>query len=149
MSDQLKTRRRAVDKKARVPMGGHRTKLQLSEADMRKFKEAGKHVHWINDQDGRVEQALQAGYTFVDPADVPSLGANDLHQENSDLNSKVSKVTGRGDKAMRSYLMAINQEWYDEDRAAHEQNVNMLVDHALRPVDQGGQSIEGGYTPSA
>ena len=67
MSDELKTRRRAVDKKARVPFGSHRTKLQLSDEDQKRFKDSGYVVRWFNDQDGRIEAAIRGGYTFVEP----------------------------------------------------------------------------------
>jgi len=149
MSDELKTRRRAVDKKSRISFGAHRTKLQLSEEDQKHFKEAGYVVRWFNDQDGRVEAAVRGGYTFVEPDEVPSLGVSGLHQENTDLNSKVSKVVSKSSKSntpIRAYLMKISKEWYDEDQAAKEE-VNMAVDRALRPTEQGGQTIEGGYTP--
>ena len=145
---EVKTRRRAIDKKARVPFGGKRTKLQLSDADMRRFKERNMHVHWINDKDGNVEQALQAGYTFVDPEHARSLGASDIHQENTDLNDRVSKVVSRGGgESFRAYLMEQNLDWYNEDRENHEKTVNARVDEALRPAEQGGRSIESGYTP--
>ena len=149
MSDDIKTRRRAVDKKARIPFGAHRTKLQLSEQDTKRFEEKGRTVRWFNDQDGRIEAAVQGGWVFVEPEDVPSLGAAGLHQENTDLNGKVSKVVSRSSKSntpIRAYLMSIDKEWYDEDQKAKEE-INAQVDRALRPMDQGGQSIESGYTP--
>ena len=149
MTDELKTRRRAINKRDRVPFGSHRTKLQLSQKDSQTFKERGQVVRWFNDQDGRVEAALQGGWTFVNPEDVPSLGVSGLHEENSDLNSKVSKVVSRASRSsspIRAYLMSIQKEWYDEDQAA-KARVNDEVDMALRPTDQGGQSIESGYTP--
>lgn len=148
MTDEVKTRRRAVNKSDRIGFGSHNTKLQLSELDAAKFKD--QHLHWFNDQDGRIERALQAGYTFVDPKDVPSLGVSGLHQENTDLNSKVSKVVSKSAKSsqpIRAYLMGINKEWYQEDQLEKEK-VNQKVDQALRPTEQGGQSIESGYTPS-
>jgi len=146
MSDMESRKQRAVNKKDRVPFGGLQTKLQMSEADMQGFKERGTVPRWINDKDGRLERALNAGYTFVDPESVPSLGTKKLHQENTDLNDKVSKVVTRSGEPFRAYLMEINKEWYEEDQAKKEE-VNSRVDRSLRPVNQGGQSIESGYTP--
>jgi len=139
-------KQRAVDKKARVPFGGLQTKLQLSAQDLEGFKKRGTIPRWFNDKDGRIERAINAGYTFVNPEDVPSLGSKKLHQENTDLNAKVSKVVTRSGEPFRAYLMEINKEWYEEDQARKEE-VNARVDKALRPVNQGGQSIESGYTP--
>ena len=151
MTEQQKTTRRGhrVDKKVRVPFGGHRQKLQLSEADANSFEEKGRVLRWFNDIDGRLERAITAGYDFVEPGEVPSLGAAGLHQENSDLNGKVSKVVSKSSKSgqpIRAYLMSISKEWYDEDQRDKEE-VNLQVDRALKAVDDGGQSIEGGYTP--
>ena len=144
---EVKTRQRAVNKKDRVPFGAKRSKLQLSDDDMRGFQERHKVVRWFNDIDGRVEAAIQGGWTFVDPEHARSLGSNDIHQENTDLNSRVSKVVSRGTgQIVRAYLMEQNRDWYEEDQAAKEA-VNARVDQSLRPTEQGGQSIEEGYTP--
>jgi hypothetical protein len=146
MSD-VKTRRRAVDKKDRVPFGAKRSKLQLSSADMKEFERRGRVVRWFNDQDGRIAAAIQGGWHHVDPENARSMGSNDIHQENTDLNSTVSKVVSRGTgPVIRAYLMEISKEFYDEDQASKEE-VNARVDQAMRPADQGGQSIEEGYTP--
>jgi len=137
-----------VNKKNRVPFGAKRTKLQLSAADEQDAVNRNKKLHWFNDQDGRIQAALQGGWDFVSPEEVPSLGFGELHQENTDVNSKVSKVVSRGTQhVIRAYLMSIDKALYDEDQAAKEAQ-NALTDEALRPVQQGGQTIEGGYTPS-
>lgn len=145
MSD-VQTRKRAIDKKSRVPFGGKRTKLQLSEADEKYFKSVNRVVRWFNDQDGRVEAAVQGGWTFVNPENARSLGSADIHQENSDLNSRVSKVVSRGEPVIRAYLMSIDKDWYDEDQKTKEE-YNARVDQALQGIESGGQSIDGGYTP--
>lgn len=141
----MEKRQRAVDKKDRVPVGGLRTKLQLSVADQKEL--AGYNLHWFNDKDGRIEAALGAGYTFVEPTQARSLGVAGLHQENSDLNAKVSKVVSRGTgDPIRAYLMKINKEWHEED-LAEKIRATQAVDESLRPVTQGGQTVESGYTP--
>ena len=110
------------------------------------FKERGRVTRWFNDQNGRIEAAEAGGWTFVTPEEAKSVGAARLHQDNTDLNSKVSKVVSRSGDPIRAYLRSISKEWYDEDQEAKE-DINRKVDQALRPADQGGQSIEGGYTP--
>jgi len=140
----MEKRQRAVNKTERVPFGGHRTKLQLSKQDQEEL--SGYNLHWFNDKDGRIEAAINAGYTFVEPQQARSLGVAGLHQENSDLNSKVSKVVSRGGEPIRAYLMKINKDWHEEDKAAKVRSTQ-AVDDALRPVTQGGQTVESGYTP--
>lgn len=137
---------RAVNKRDRVPVGGLQQRLQLSEAEKKAFADKNRVVRWFNDQNGRLEAALQGGWTFVEPEDAKSVGAQQLHQENTDITGKVSKVVSRSGPPVRAYLMSINKEWYDEDQEGKEDR-NRQVDQALRPTDQGGQTIEGGYTP--
>ena len=141
-----KARQRAIDKKDRVGFGGRQSKLQLSEADQKAFADRGRVVRWFNDNHGRIEAALQAGYTFVAPEEAKSVGSMMLHEENSDLNDRVSKVVSRGEPVIRAYLMSVSKDWYDEDQAK-KAKINDQVDEALRPAEQGGHTIDGGYTP--
>lgn len=136
-------RERKEERKQRVPIGGRRTKLQLSEADMKKHK--GYVLRWVNDVAGRVQDALAGGYEFVTPDGATSLGEGAIHEGNTDEGARVSKTV---DKRIgtRAYLMRISEEWYQEDQEAKEQQL-MAVDHALKGVKQGGQTIEEGYTP--
>jgi len=130
------------DRKKRVPFGAHRTKLQVTD------EIKGYVMRWFNDQNGRIQQALDGGYEYVNKKEVPKLGIGDgqLHQENSDLNSRVSKVVSRGEPIIRAYLMKIKKEWYDEDQVAKEQ-VNAQVDEALRAGRPGGNEVENQYVP--
>ena len=139
-------RRRAVNKRDRVPVGGRRTNLQLSKEDEDGFKERGRVTRWFNDQNGRVQAAEKGGWVFVTDDEARSIGSHGLHAENTDLNSKVSKVVSRSGAEIRAYLMSIDKEWFDEDQETKEDR-NRLIDQALNPTDQGGQSFDGAYTP--
>ena len=46
----------------RVPFGTVRLKTQLSEADVKGFKDRGMVTYWFNEQDGRIPRAVAAGY---------------------------------------------------------------------------------------
>jgi len=127
-------------RRARVPFGAHRTKLQVEE------QIPGYHLHWFNNTDGRIERAERGGYEFVMSDEVPLLGQGALHQANSDLNSKVSKIVSRDDSQLRAYLMKIKQELYDEDQEAKEE-VNKRVDEQLRQGTPGGNVVENQYVP--
>ena len=141
------TRQRAVNAKDRVPVGGRNQNLQLSALDQKVWDDKHRVLRWFNDTNGRIEQAEAGGWTFVEPNEAKSLGRSGLHQENSDLNSKVSKVVSRSGDPIRAYLMSISKEWFDEDQERKE-DINRQVDIALGATNQGGQSIEGGYTPT-
>lgn len=73
----------------------------------------GYRRHWFNDKPGRIDEALEAGYTFVrDGNDRPK-----------------SKVTNAG--GQRSYLMEIPEKWYLADVAAGQKEPDR-IDAALR-----------------
>ena len=128
------------DKKQRVPFGANRTKLQV-EDDIPGYK-----LRWFNDIDGRLQRAQDGGYEFVNRNEVPRLGQGEIHQDNSDLNSRVSKVVSRGEPVIRAYLMKIKSKWYDEDQRAKEA-INREIDEALRDSKPGGNVIENQYVP--
>jgi hypothetical protein len=127
-------------RRERVPFGAHRTKLQVED------KIPGYELRWFNDQDGRIQRALDGGYMFVTPDEVPRLGQGALHQGNSDINSKVSKVVSRGQHEIRAYLMKIREEYYREDQAVKE-DINYQVDEAMRAGAPSGNVVENQYVP--
>jgi len=134
-------RPRKEERVRRVPFGAHRTKLQVED------KIKGYSLRWFNDIDGRCERAVEGGYQYVQRDEVPMLGQGQLHQDNSDLNSKVSKIVSRGNKKpVRAYLMTIKEEWYKEDQLAKE-SVNAQVDESLRQGTPGGNVVDNQYVP--
>ena len=135
---------REEGKVPRRPLGGRRLKLQLSDDDMKAFKDRQMVPRWINDQDGRVQSALGGGYRFVDPEHATSLGQGAVHAGNTDEGSKVSKIVSRGDQPIRAYLMEIPKEFYDEDQAAKE-DTNRSIDEALAVGKAGGANVENQY----
>lgn len=131
-------------KRERVPMGGSRMRLDVKLKDP---KQKEKFVfRWFNDQDSRIEDASAAGYEPVQKDEVIGVGQTELHQDNSDLNSRVSKVVGRaeGNVPIRAFLMKIPREFYDEDQAAKDRR-NAESDRALRGGKAGGADVENQY----
>jgi len=100
----------------RIPMSVPRQKLEVPDIP-------GFHCHWMADRPGRVPQALQAGYEFVDMGEisVQNTGlADDISLDgNNDLGTRVSVIggIGMGGDVEKLYLMKIRQEWWDEDQA--------------------------------
>ncbi len=137
---------RSEGKRARVPLGGPQLRLQLSIDDRQRFEDEGFVPRWVNDADGKVARAESAGYVFVTPSEVPSLGSGVIHQGNSDIGSKVSKVVSRGEPIITAYLMKTRKEYYDEDQASKEAN-NAKVDEALALGGKASSDLENEYRP--
>ena len=136
---------RSEERTARVPFGGPRLRLQLSDTDRKVFDKRGMVPHWFNDQDGRIARAEGAGYKFVDPKYTPSLGSGAVHG-NTSLGPRVSLIVSKGEPIITAYLMEIKQEYYDEDQAAKEA-VNSQVDDALALGGHLGSDLENEYKP--
>lgn len=133
-------------KRARVPFGARRSKLQLSDEEAKALSDSGYVTRWVNDRDGRVERALSGGYVFVSPEEATSVGGFQLGEGNTDKGAKVSKIVSKGDTQIRAYLMKIKREYYEEDQKAKEE-VNARVDQTLSGGEAGGASIDRKYGP--
>ena len=137
------------DKVARVPFGGPRLRLQLSEEERKGFTKRKMVPRWFNDDQGRIERSLGAGYNFVKPEYARSLGQGSLHMDGKDSESgaRVSQIVSRGDPVIRAYLMETSEKFYKEDQATKE-SVNALVDDALALGGKRGSELEGEYRPT-
>lgn len=109
--------REDVGRRQRVPLGGHRQKLQAKQ-------HAGFHRRWFNDVDTRLLDAKGAGYDYV--RDEKAKG-----EDGTD--SRLSRVVGvkEDGSPMRAFLMEIRQDWYDEDQAAKQKLIDE-TDSAIR-----------------
>lgn len=101
---------RRVPKEARRPFGAYTQKLAYESR-------VGYHRHWFNDIPGRIDQAVEAGYTHV------------IDKEGK----KVQRVVGtnEGGSALTGFLMETPDEWYQEDMARQQMEVDK-VDEAVR-----------------
>lgn len=128
-------------KRERVPFGAQPFKLQVTD------KIPGFKLRWFNEIDGRLERAEGGGWVYVKPEEVPGLGAGAIHQGNTDVNSRVSKIVSRGNEnIVRAYLMKIKSKWYKEDQAVKE-GKNAQIDEALRQGQPGGNVVDNQYVP--
>jgi len=118
---QLKSKQ---DRKKRIPLGAQRVKGIVANQDPK------YHYHWISDVPGRIGRAIDGGYTLVpkEGADVGTTG-----KENKNLGSMVSQYAGRDESGQpyNRYLMRILKEWYDDDQAAKQSEVDN-TDRAIR-----------------
>ncbi len=149
MAKQSKTPRREAreaGQPVRVPLGGRRSKLQLSEADQREFVRRKMIPRWINDDGGRLNAALAGGYNYVDPKYATSLGHGVLSEGNSDKGSRVSKIVTRAGvdgPAVWGFLMEINEKLWKADQDTKELR-HAEVDKALNIGDGGTDSNQYG-----
>lgn len=103
-------------RRQRKPLGQPQQKLKASVPD-------GMQGYWFNDKPGRLQQALEAGYTFIS-------------DEGSELEGREgarSELVGTKEDGtpMHAYLMAIPKEWYQEDQQAKQASVDE-TDAAIR-----------------
>jgi len=111
----------------------------------------GFHCHWFRGSQDRIQRALNAGYTFVDPKEVHlnnvSLGGDSAESGNTDLGSRVSVVGGGieegSNQATRMYLMKIPMELRNQDLESMEQRSENIV-RALNAGTIGKEGAEDG-----
>lgn len=117
---------------SRITFSGKEKKLDVHTT---RLEEAGWHVHWFNDTNGRVERAMQAGYAHVSREEV-ALNPG-LTPTNNDPGNNVRVAVGSdgNGEPLYAYLMKLPKELWDEDQARAQEQVD-LIDAAI----QGGVS---------
>jgi len=135
MREDAKTREPRIEaevkkERKRVPLHG-RMNLTIDN------ERPGWHRCWVAEdptRPGDVKRYQAAGYTFVED---PSMMVGD-----PTVNAATpfgSVVTRNGGLGVTLYLMEIPQEWYDEDRAAEEEERKAVEAQIFNPDRDGGQ----------
>ncbi len=126
----------------RIPMSVPRQRLSVPEIP-------GYHLHWMLGKPDRIEQALNAGYSFVgkEEVDLNRTGiADDPNGSGHEgIGSQVSVVTGmdaQNREVQRLFLMKIPLELWEEDQKALAER-NESVAAAIRG-DKGLLDPKGG-----
>lgn len=114
--------------RVRVPFGGAELRLAYP-------KRSGYRRYWFNDVPGRLFRAKQAGYAHVLD---PSTGEN------------VQLVTGRqsGGQELRSYLLEIPEEWYSDDMAVQQDELEKRLSD-IRTGRSGPGAEDNRYVPQS
>lgn len=115
-----------------IPMSAPTQRLQVPERP-------GYVRYWFRGDAGRIQRAMQAGYTFVHPDSVKvnnfDLGGDFKDSGNTDLGTRVSisagDDAGKDGSPGRLYLMEVKQELYDHAQAILQER-NDQVAQALR-----------------
>jgi hypothetical protein len=113
-------------RKARSVFNGTKGKLSVAK------NIPGYHLHIFNDAPGRIQQALNDGYEFVQPEEVGGVGDN-VVSRNTDIGDKVRFLVGTdaSGEPLYAYLMKIKQEWYEEDQVELQKR-NDMTDAAIK-----------------
>lgn len=93
----------------------------------------GYHLHIMNDDRNRLQEAQDNGYEFVTPKEIEGVSEN-VTSRNGDLGgSRVRFLVGSTERGepMYGYLMKLRQEWFDEDQK-ELQAKNDKIDEAIR-----------------
>lgn len=123
--DPRPTTREETGRRKRIPLGAPQAKLAAEQR-------AGYVRRWINDANGRVQNAIAAGYEHVE--DAGSFGRGE----------KVKRQVGThpDGSPMQAYLMEIRQEFYVEDQALKARELDKLDAAMRRPTPQGATAPE-------
>ena len=129
----------------RIPMSVPRQKLSTPEIQ-------GYYLHWMLGSAGRLAQAQQAGYTFVENSELDVANfdpAGDVDDTgNTDLGTRISVVAGSGGaedgSAARLYLMKLPLELWEEDQKAVS-----MANERIAATLRGDANLEQGYIPDS
>ena len=116
-----------VTDRTRIPMSTGQQKLSVPEIP-------GYHLHWMRGEPERIQQAMAAGYTFVEADETNqvnlSLGGDAKKSGNTDLGTRISALAGselgNDGQPLRLYLMKLPEEWHQEDLKAQEDKSNHI-----------------------
>lgn len=102
----------------RKPFGIKVSRLAISK------QQEGFHYRWVNDEPGRLSQAIDGGYDFVVPSEV----GREPREDNKTREYAGLKADGG---PMFTYLMKIPQEYYEEDQESAQEHLDS-IDKAIR-----------------
>jgi hypothetical protein len=117
----------------RIPFGVPRLKLDIDQATKINLKGKGRVPRWINDSDTRISDAMAGGYEFVNDDRLPVSTEQQEGTEAQSQERRIRKAVGKNEDGSTkyAYLMAIPEEFYQEDQAKKEER-NKMVDIAIK-----------------
>lgn len=120
-----------ANSRMRVPLGAKRDLMNVQN------QEEGYHYTISNDVEGRLDRLKQAGYEHVEDAQI---GVSNV-EGNQASSGVVSKNVGKG---ITGYVMRQRQDWYDEDQAKKQADIDDLENSMTKSV-KSQQSSDGTY----
>lgn len=114
-----------VKRPTRAPINGVRMRTKI------KNQEPGYHYRLVNDLDDRVQEMIERGYEVVSDNSV-SVGDKRVANPAQE-GSPVSVSVGNGVKGV---VMRIKDEWWEEDKTAHDAKVRATEDQIKRDLKE-------------
>lgn len=98
-------------------------------------------ARWFNDENGRIEAAVAAGWEFVMPSDKPGSVQLVNPETKEEFEKRKSKRVGRtkDGAALYAYLMVIEEEIFAADQQAKQKQ----NDEIMSAIERSAQSDEG------
>lgn len=125
----------------RVPLGRHRSKMDVSHMDL----PSGKQFRWVNDVGNRINDALEGGYEFIkDPKVRPGEDPLSVRGVGEAVNMAVGKK--EDGSPIMAYLMAIDEDLYKEDQAEKMAKLDE-IDEVIRAGRHESDFGDGKYIP--
>lgn len=90
---------------------------------------------WFNDVDERIHKAKLGGWEIVTYGDLKAVGDRTVNTTKHSDKEPVTKPVGGG---ITAYLMQIKKEWYEQDQAAKQAQVDEL-EQSMLPEDKDDQ----------
>lgn len=136
---------RAVEgRNRRVPMTGAEPNFYIPPG----VKESGYEYRWVNDKPSRIQRLEQAGYEIVkDEAVQTARGDAQTDRTDGTVIRAQADKSGRMD-GMQAVLMRQRSEFYQEDQAAKQANVDQVVE-AINGRGLEIDNTSGTYIPKA
>ncbi len=129
--------RKPQSRSERVPLGSRQPKLGAPERK-------GYVRRFVNDVGGRLQDAKAGGYQFVEDETTVE-GA-----ESDGLGNRVTRVVGTKESGapLNAYLMEIKEDWYKEDQAVKQAEIDETEESLRRGTDEHGvPGKDGRYVP--
>lgn len=129
--------------KRRIPLGQYRSKMSIDSLDIDREKVVPR---WINDVGGRIRDALEGGYQFVND---PNAKIGEDPQQSQGMGSAVNIRVGTKEDGspQMAYLMTIDRDLYEEDQA-YKQRLVDEIDESIKHGHHQSEFQDGKYIPS-
>jgi len=122
----------------KIDSGRRKKRIPLGTRDRLKYPQREGYVRRVfNDNEDRIQRALDAGYEFV-TGDLP--GGDPRAGDPTQVGAKVMKEVGGG---MKGYLMEIPEAYYRDDQKAKQDKIDALESEMKREKTDGVSGISG------
>lgn len=109
----------------------------------------GYDLRWFNDTPGRLQQALNGGWKFVERDEISRPDGNKVVDANSATDNRHSAIAGvlENNAPLNMYLMKIRKEWREEDQADAQRKIDETEAHMVRGQGMNADRIGPTYLP--